>query len=109
MAFISNNNMKTYKIIEDGYEYDITEYKDGDKVYRLNRLYHRENGPYLENTNGFKVWAKNGMWSRLDGPARIFPDGRSDYWLNDEFFPEITSDEEWIEFQKELIIKEIIE
>jgi hypothetical protein len=39
---------------------------------------------------------------RTDGPAKIFPDGKKEYYLNGIYYPNIKSDEEWL-------IKQIIE
>jgi hypothetical protein len=68
--------MKKYKVIEDGIEYQIIENKGGNKVYHLNGLIHK-----------------------TDGPAVIYSYGTKQYWLNDKYYPDITSDEEWLLFQ----------
>lgn len=86
-------------IIEDGIEYEINEYKNGDKVWWLNDKYHRENGPAEECFNGEKGWYKYGYLHRTDGPAVIYPNGEKKYYLDGLCYEEITSDEEWILFQ----------
>jgi hypothetical protein len=41
----------------------------GDKVWKLNGVFHREDGPAIESKNGDKTWYKNGKIHREDGPA----------------------------------------
>jgi hypothetical protein len=80
--------MKENKVIEDGIEYIVHVYSSGEKTWR--------NGKY--------------QLHRKIGPARIYCDGKiKEYRLNGKRYFGIKSDEHWIEFQKELIIKEIIE
>ena len=43
-------------------------------------LLHREDGPAVEYTDGFKAWYKNGARHRENGPAIEGYDG-SKYWL----------------------------
>jgi hypothetical protein len=88
--------MKSYKVIEDGIEYVYTENSFGDKIYYLNNQLHRENGPAVEYSAGDKSWYKHGKHHREDGPAKIYQDGTKQYWLNDERYYDIISDEEWI-------------
>jgi hypothetical protein len=54
-----------------------------------------ENTPAVENLKtGYKVWSKKGfIWHRLTGPARIFPDGKEQFWLNDKSYENV---KEWI-------------
>jgi hypothetical protein len=53
-----------------------------------------EQTPAIETTPGLKVWCKK-EWKfhRLTGPARIFPDGREEYWFDNIYYPTIR---EWI-------------
>jgi hypothetical protein len=85
--------MKKYKIIENGIEYDIQEYsngdKHGDKHWFLNGYICR-----AEHSNGCKAWYKNNKLHREDGPAVIFKSGTKEYWLNGKWYPDISSDEE---------------
>ena len=47
-------------------------------------IYHREDGPAIEYTNGDKLWYVNGSLHREDGPAYEFYDGTKEWYLNDE-------------------------
>jgi hypothetical protein len=41
----------------------LCEFADGDKHWYLNinlAIFHREDGPAIEHTNGYKVWYLNG-------------------------------------------------
>jgi hypothetical protein len=108
-------HMKTYKVIEDGIEYHIEEDINGNKFWYLksrrsgNKILHRENGPAEEYSKGYKAWFFLGQHHRKNGPAVEHFDGEKQYWLYNKFYNNIKSDDEWIEFQNELIIKEIIE
>tara|TARA_R110000868_G_scaffold99024_4_gene272663 strand:- start:19507 stop:19767 length:261 start_codon:yes stop_codon:yes gene_type:complete len=51
----------------------------GGKVWYLNGLRHREDGPAYEGSNGTKVWYLNGLLHREDGPA-IECDGGHEAW-----------------------------
>jgi hypothetical protein len=97
------------KVIENGIEYEVIKNIYRDKFWYLNDLYHRENGPAIDYSDGYKAWFKHGKYHREDGPAVIFSDGTEEYGLNGKLYINIKSNEQWIEFQKELIIKEIIE
>jgi len=59
---------------------------------------HNDNGPALEY-DSVKEWFQNGVLHRTDGPAIEFVDGTKEYWLNNEHYPYIKTDEEWIIFQ----------
>ena len=52
---------------------------DGDKIWYLNNLFHREDGPAYEWADGTKFWYLNGELHREDGPAIEYPNG-SKYW-----------------------------
>lgn len=86
--------MKTYKIFEDGIEYDIKEYFNGNKYWRYKGYIHRENGPAIEWSNKYKAWYKHGKCHREDGPAVIFDSGNIEYWLHGIHYPDITSIDE---------------
>jgi hypothetical protein len=101
--------MKKHIIIEDGIKYIVIEYENGNKFWHLNDQLHRENGPTVEYSTGDKFWFKYNKCHREDGPAIIYCSGKKEYSLNDKLYKQIRTDEEWIEFQNELIIKEIIE
>ena len=51
-----------------------------------NGVFHREDGPALEYTNGYRVWYKMGKYYREDGPARIWQNGKEEYYLNDKLY-----------------------
>jgi hypothetical protein len=94
-------------IIEDGIEYTVYEFENGDKFWRLNNRFHRENGPAIEYANGIRIWYKHNKLHREDGPTVIYPDERQqEYWLDGDPYDLISSDEEWINL---ITIKGIIE
>ena len=62
-------NCKYYKIIEDGFEYDITEEEGGDRFWYLDGYPHRVSGPAVERVDGDFEWYCKGLRHRLDGPA----------------------------------------
>jgi hypothetical protein len=43
----------------------------GNKCWELNGIFHREDGPAVESTDGYKEWWVNGQLHREDGPAII--------------------------------------
>lgn len=93
--------MKTYLkiIIENGVEYTVNEYSNGDKTWRNSKYQlHRESGPAVEDFE-YKVWYKHGKIHREDGAAKIYSNGTKFYYLNDIQYPNILTDEEWLLFQ----------
>ena len=56
--------------------------KIGTKIWYLNGLDHREDGPAIENYDGSLEWRCHGVIHRLDGPAVIELDGQCEYWIN---------------------------
>jgi hypothetical protein len=54
----------------------------GNKRWKLNKLFHREDGPAFECISGSKQWLLNGELHRVDGPAIIDPDGYIAWCLN---------------------------
>ena len=62
-----------------------------------NNKIHRDNGPAIEKSDGYKAWAINGQYHREDGPAQILSNGAEKYWINDRFFK---TKEEWERFLK---------
>lgn len=52
-------------------------YKDPDCT-----IFHREDGPAIENANGDKEWRLNGKRHRLNGPAVEYIGGSKEWWLN---------------------------
>ena len=57
-------------------------YINGDKEWFLNDLFHREDGPAVDQVGGHKEWWLNGQLHRVNGPAREFPNGSKQWWLN---------------------------
>ena len=80
--------MKTEKIIENGIEYEVGIYNDGDRHWYLNGVRHREDGPAIEYANGDKSWYQNGERHRLDGPAIEDVEGNKEWCLNGELHRE---------------------
>ena len=68
---------------EDG---PAVEYTNGFKEWWINGKYHREDGPAVETKTGFKEWFINGLHHREDGPAVEWSDGEKQYWLNGYVF-----------------------
>jgi len=120
--------MKQYQITENNITYDISKYPNGNKYWRLNNKYHRENGPAIEYANGNKSWFKNGLFHRLDGPAIEYASGlqewykdgrrhredgpavtsaigyRKEYWYNGKRLYDINSDKDLTRYVKLLSI-----
>jgi hypothetical protein len=71
----------------------IVEYPNGTKVWYLNGLCHREDGPAIEYFNGGKEWRCHGLIHRVDGPAIEGSNGSKDWCLNGIYL----SQEEWFE------------
>jgi len=60
---------------------------DGDKFYYSNKemtIRHREDGPAIEYTNGYKEWCINDKLHREDGPAIEFVSGNKYWFINGE-------------------------
>ena len=62
-----------------GYEIDVTEISVS---WRLNGLWHREDGPAYIGADGTQDWYLNGQRHREDGPAYIKADGTKQWYLN---------------------------
>jgi len=75
--------MKEYKVAVDD--------EGTTRWYNLEDQLHRENGPALEYTDGYKEWYINGKLHREDGAAVEWADGDKEWWLNDVEYTE----EEW--------------
>lgn len=50
------------------------------KYYNSSLELHREDGPAIENSNGTKIWYKNGVRHRDDGPAIEYASGAKQWW-----------------------------
>ena len=57
----------------------IAESFDGRKIWYADRLWHRLDGPAIENSNETKQWWINGKLHRINGPA-IEGAGGSKFW-----------------------------
>ena len=61
----------------------------GTKMWRLpNGSFHREDGPAIEDTQGYKAWWINGELHREDGPAVEWGSESKEWWLNGELHRE---------------------
>ncbi len=64
-------------------ESTMTMSKNGDKHwYNASGLSHREDGPAIESTEGFKIWYINGKLHRTDGPTVEYPNGYKAWYIN---------------------------
>jgi len=63
---------------EDG---PAVEFSDGYKEWWINGLRHRADGPAIEHPNGAKEWWYNGCLHREDGPASEYADGSKQWWI----------------------------
>ena len=74
--------MKKYdnkKFINDDISIQIE--SDSISIYKNNKL-HREDGPAVIDSDGYKAWYKNGLCHRDDGPAVIRDDGSKAWCKN---------------------------
>jgi hypothetical protein len=55
---------------------------DGNKIWRLNGKYHREDGPAFESEDGYKAWYLHGELHREDGPAFEYANGTKAWYLH---------------------------
>jgi len=80
---------------EDG---PAKEYSNRSKEWYYDGELHRADGPAIDYIDGYKEYWLNGLCHRKDGPAIIL-NGSGYYYLNDKYYPNITTDEEWLIFQ----------
>ena len=73
------NNGKCHR--ENG---PAVECSDGYRAWYLNGLRHRTNGPAIERPDGYKEWWISGLRHREDGPALERPDGSKAWYLNNK-------------------------
>lgn len=59
----------------------MTVQADGDRLWHLNGVWHREDGPAVEMTDGTRAWYINGFLHRTDGPAIEYPDRRREWYI----------------------------
>jgi hypothetical protein len=73
----------------------------GNKFWKLNGLFHREDGPAIEYADGTKQWWSNGNRNRIDGPAVIYPTGEKFWFLDgysytyEEWFQKLTLEQQY--------------
>jgi hypothetical protein len=66
-------------------ESKLTISENGDKCWMLPKgTLHREDGPAVEHTNGFKAWYINGLRHREDGPAIKYDSNIYQAWFLDD-------------------------
>ena len=63
-------------------------YGNARKIWWKDGLCHRLNGPAVVFLTGYRAWWYRGLLHRTDGPARIFEDGQVEYWINDKHVTE---------------------
>jgi hypothetical protein len=72
------------------------------KVWFKNGMFHREDGPAMVYDNGEQRWFVNNIYHRLDGPARIIPPNARgnpqehvEYWINNRYLKKGTETNYW--------------
>lgn len=58
--------------------------KYGNKLWYLEGILHREDGPAVEYTTGDKTWYFNGKCHRVDGPAVEYTNETKKWFINDK-------------------------
>lgn len=66
----------------------IIEFCERSKVWYVNGLVHKEDGPALIELCGIKAWYINGKLHRLNGPAVEYPDGKKQWWIENKTYSE---------------------
>lgn len=87
------------------YDYLKMLHNAGKKIEENNEIYFF----YMFGDNAIGFINKHREISRKLGTAVFLANGQKEYWLNNIPYPNINSDEEWLKFQDELIVKDIIE
>ena len=74
-------------------------------LYYLNNKLHREEGPAIEYSDGYKAWYVNGEFHREDGPAIEHPNGYKAWCLNGNYYgyDDDYTNESWIKFIKTIM------
>jgi len=54
----------------------------GTKLWYVDSLLHKEDGPAVEWSDGSKEWHVNGLLHRIDGPAIDYTNGTKYWFLN---------------------------
>jgi hypothetical protein len=52
------------------------------KWFNFQGEFHRDDGPAIEMTNGYKEWCQNGKAHREDGPAIEYRNGTRHWYIN---------------------------
>lgn len=60
----------------------MTVFSNGSRVWCLNDVRHRLDGPAVEYPDGTREWLVDGRHHRLDGPAVEWADGTKEFWIN---------------------------
>ena len=68
---------------------------DGQPFDRKTSVYHREDGPAIENFAGSKFWYYLGKAHRKDGPAIEYPNGYCRWFYHGKVIP-CSSNEEFL-------------
>lgn len=78
---IKNDTSQVLEIeIEDGDPYIIS-LSDGTKMYYKNNVLHRVDGPAIIKPNGRGEWYYDGKLHRIGGPARVTSYGDEDFYV----------------------------
>lgn len=86
----------------------IVDYKNFSAIEYCNNRnqYHRLDGPAVEYISGeykgYKCWCIDGDVHKEDGPAKIYQDGRKEYWFQGEWHRDIKTDKQWFKKVKNL-------
>ena len=66
-------------------KYDIYKNSNGEFWFKHGtRIYHREAGAAIIDSNGYKGWWQDNKRHREVGPAVIYSDGRKENWIKGE-------------------------
>ena len=66
----------------------IVEYYDGTKIWFKNGILHREDGPVKEYADGSKEYWFDDKRHRLDGPAIEHSNSINEYWIHGKKYNE---------------------
>lgn len=60
----------------------LKDYNGTQRWLDVNGKLHREDGPAVMYSDGYKAWLIHGESHRIDGPAVIRKDGSTEYWIH---------------------------
>ena len=89
-------------------EYKVKVYDDRTEWRNLEGKFHRENGPAIEHSDGYKSWWINGQRHRIDGPAIEWDDGYKEWCINGKQYTEQSFNEYINKQNKPCLGKKII-